>query len=551
MKKGLARIISSKLIGRSVLLSLCLFFTAYCHLPTAYCFAQEGVRTDLPLGGELRVVNRHGGVRVEVWKEKFVSVTAQIEGARPARSPVVIERTEQLLSIGVAAQETSNPSRVDLILNIPKRTKAEIITSDGAVDLTGVPASLSVESELGDIRANFSQASNATVTTTTESGKMTAATNCLPASARDVMDDHQAVCRIGAGGNPVRLRSKSGRITLVSAEAAKNESASPEERKAPMLIGATGNEKGAGTPATDAKEAQEVSDDDVVRVDTELVTVNVSVVDRASNRGLVGLTQNDFKIYEDRGEQQIAHFESSSAPFNLVLLIDLSGSTREVVNLIRAAALRFVAAARPNDRIAVITFADTPVVVSTLTSDRELLRQRINSIEQPKGSTKLYDSVAFALDEVLKESKDTRRNAIVLMSDGLDSVLPNVEGEGSKLDYKDLLWRVREFDGVIYSLWLNTEYESLSDKDIQPETFDLAHDRLVELAETGGGVFYEVEKLEDLAGAYERVVADLGTVYSLSYKPMNTVRDGKWRMIRVAVSRPNSVARGKRGYYAK
>ncbi|MGA9994865.1 MAG: hypothetical protein WBP93_05595, partial [Pyrinomonadaceae bacterium] len=102
-----------------------------------------------------------------------------------------------------------------------------------------------------------------------------------------------------------------------------------------------------------------------------------------------------------------------------------------------------------------------------------------------------------------------------------------------------------------YSLWLNTEYEALSDKDVQPETFDLAYDRMKELAEEGGGIFYEVEKLEDLAGAYERVVADLGTVYSLSYRPTNKARDGKWRAIRLAVSRPNAVARGKRGYYAK
>jgi len=90
----------------------------------------------------------------------------------------------------------------------------------------------------------------------------------------------------------------------------------------------------------------------------------------------------------------------------------------------------------------------------------------------------------------------------------------------------------------------------LSDLDVQPETVDLAHDRMKELSEAGGGMFYEVEKLEDLAGAYERVVTDLGTVYSLGYRPTNSVRDGKWRAIRIAVARPGAVARGKRGYYA-
>jgi VWFA-related protein len=220
--------------------------------------------------------------------------------------------------------------------------------------------------------------------------------------------------------------------------------------------------------------------------------------------------------------------------------------------LIRESALRFVNAARPGDRIGIITFGSVNVVVSPLTNDREALRRSINGIDKHQGSTNLYDALNFTMDEMLKTAKDSRRNAIVLMSDGLDSTMANVPGDGSKLDYKELLGRVREFDGVLYSLWLNTEteYSSLSELDIQPETFDLAHDRMKELGEAGGGIFYEVEDLADLAGAYERVVADLGTVYSIGYRPTNKQRNGKWRAIRVAVSRPNAVARGKRGYYA-
>jgi hypothetical protein len=99
-------------------------------------------------------------------------------------------------------------------------------------------------------------------------------------------------------------------------------------------------------------------------------------------------------------------------------------------------------------------------------------------------------------------------------------------------------------------LWLDTEYQALSPLDTQPEAFDAGHDRMREMADTGGGVFYEVDRLEDLAGAYERVVADLGTVYGLAYRPTNKVRDGKWRAVRVNVVRPSAVARGKRGYYA-
>ena len=156
------------------------------------------------------------------------------------------------------------------------------------------------------------------------------------------------------------------------------------------------------------------------------------------------------------------------------------------------------------------------------------------------------------MDEVFREAKDSRRNAIVVMSDGLDSALPNVTGEGSQLSYEEAIRRAKEFDGVIYSIWTDTQsYEPLSPGDIQQETFDLAHDRMKEFADVGGGVFYECEKLEDLAGAYERVVADLGMVYTLGYRPTNKTRDGSWRAIRVNINRQNTVARGKRGYYAK
>lgn len=321
--------------------------------------------------------------------------------------------------------------------------------------------------------------------------------------------------------------------------------------KQPELIGVNNAKSPAGTPAKET-ENTEISEGDVIRVDSQLVTLNISVIDRGTNRGLMDLSQSDFKLFEDGQEQRIVQFESSSAPFDMVLLIDLSGSTREVVKLIRAAALRFVDAARPADRIAVIVFAGEAKIISELTADRELLRQRIETIDTARGDTKLYDATNFAMSEVLKQSKKSRRTAIVLMSDGLDGTIPGISGQqGSlKYSYAETLRNIQEFDGVLYTLWLNTEYEAMSPEDTQPEAFDMGHDRMKEMADAGGGIFYKVERLADLAGAYEQVVADLGTVYSLAYRPSNNVRDGHWRAIRIGVNRPNAVPRGKHGYYA-
>jgi len=358
-------------------------------------------------------------------------------------------------------------------------------------------------------------------------------------SARSLRGTFQQ--RVGNGDRKIDIQTETGAIILAPTNP------SPKE---PELLGASGPKRSAGTPA-DPVTNDEISEGDVIRVDSQLVTLNISVVDRSTNRGFTGLVQTDFKLFEDGEEQRIVQFESSSAPFDLVLLIDLSGSTKDVVKLIRAAAIRFVEAARPADRIGVITFAGDARVVSQLTADRELLRQRIETIDTARGDTKLYDATNFAMEEVLKESKKSRRCAIVLMSDGLDGTIPGVSGQqGSRRSYPETLRNIQEFDGVLYTLWLNTEYEAMSPLDTQPEAFDAGHDRMKEMAEAGGGVFYEVERLTDLAGAYEQVVADLGTMYSLAYRPSNSTRDGKWRAIRIGITRTNAVPRGKRGYYA-
>lgn len=514
----------------------------------------DGLRVDLPPGGEIAIINPRGSVTVEVWSEQHVSVAANVKGLKPKKSPVSIKRTEQLLTVSVSPLEVGMLTRVDLTLRIPERSRARVNSQTGDVIVRGLPASLTVENVHGDIRADFPLSGDADIEA---ESPMKGVVSTLPLPASEASGKSVFQARLGAGGKRVRLVSKRGRVALASYGAPKEtmpvvETVRTETSRTPVLIGGDKNRTGAGTPSTPLTSPEEIDEGDIVRVDTELVTLNVSVIDRGTNRGLTGLLEGDFKLYEDGQPQQVAHFESASAPFNLVLLIDLSLSTQDKIALIRDAALQFVAAARPSDRIGIVTFTHDAVIVSPLTSDRAALRQRINAIEKPKGSTNVYDSVAFVMDQVFKDSKDSRRNAIVLMSDGLDSTMENVPGPGSTISHKELLSRAREFDGVIYSLWLNveTEYSSLSPLDIQPETYDLAHDEMEQLADAGGGLFYEVEKLEDLADAYERVVADLGTVYSLSYRPVNRLRDGKWRAIRVAVARPNAVARGKRGYYA-
>ncbi|HXI22809.1 MAG TPA: VWA domain-containing protein [Pyrinomonadaceae bacterium] len=522
----------------------------------------DALHFELPANGNLRVENLRGAVIAEIWNGNYVSVSAISDNGQAVNVPPVVDRGETLLAIRLG-RRTANASPVNLVLRVPARAHLSITTGAGSIEVTGLPAALLAQSGTGEIRLNLPRRAGANVVADSKTGSVVSSITELAANRGAVP---QLRGRIGDGANSIRLYSQAGNIVLAPAvdvtartvqpQAPRTAQLGPTERPRPRqrpdLVGPDRSATPAGTPAPPDNGPVEVSEGDVIRVDTELVSVNVSVVDRGTNRGVNDLTKDDFRLYEDNAPQQIAHFESSSAPFNLVLLIDLSGSTTKVVDLIKSAALHFVDAARPFDRIGVITFAGGQVVVSSLTTDHDALRERIRAIQKPDGSTKLYDSVSFAIDEVFREAKDSRRNAIVVISDGLDSVLPNVTGEGSQTSYEEMIRRAKEFDGVIYSIWTDTQsYEPLSPLDIQQETFDLGHDRMKELSDAGGGAFYESAKIEDLAGSYDRVVADLGTLYTLSYRPTNKVRDGSWRTIRVNTNRPNTVARGKRGYFAK
>ncbi len=506
--------------------------------------AYTGVQIEFPAGGQLRVENQLGDVAAETWKEKYIDVTTS-EGAVPTKaSSVVIENRNQGFVVRVVRRPNLPIVPINLSIKFPESAHVEIITGSGQTLMRGNPSSATIKSDAGDVKVELFDASDADIIARTTRGLIKSE---LPQVVTE--NPHLLQARLGAGAQLLRIDSGTGNITLSEANGSSAVLVSRPSAKPPDSLSADVGTRAAGMPAP-TLDAQEVSEGDIIRVDSQLVTLNMSVIDRNTNRGLLGLTKSDFRLFENGTEQQILQFDSSSAPFDLLLMIDLSGSTREVVKLIRAAALRFVDAARPSDRIGVVTFAGQSSLVSPLTLDRPILRQRINAMDTMAGDTKLYDATDFAMSHSLQETKNPRRTAIILMSDGLDGSIPGVQGNGSRLPYRDLLGRVTEFDGVLYTLWLNTEYEALSPLDTQPEAFDAGHDRMKEMADTGGGVFYEVERLEDLAGAYERVVADLGTVYSLAYRPLDKTRDGKWRAIRVNVALPSAVARGKRGYYA-
>jgi VWFA-related protein len=509
---------------------------------------EDDIKIDIPPDGRVRVDNRFGDVTAEVWEQRYVSVSAAISGSSSAsqnRSPIVIDNRNGFLSVSTSRIPVNSATVIDLTIKVPASANLEVSTAKGKITVRGLSASARLKSVAGDISATLDEPLDVNLTARAVRGVITSGFAEKPGS-----DDHLWQVRLGEGSQrrTIDAETETGRIAVAPMAAKQVSNVKPSG--SPELQGSKTSTKPSGTPES-PNESAELDEGDIIRVDSQLVTLNMSVVDRSTRRGLQGLLRDDFKLFEDGEEQNIVQFDSSNAPFDLVLVMDLSGSTKDVVKLIREAALHFVDAARPSDRIAVITFAADAKVVSPLTADRELLRQRINTIDTDRGDTRLYDATVFAMNEIGRDAKRSRRSAIILMSDGLDGTIPGVSGQyGSQMSYQEALRTIQEFDGVLYTLCLDTFYVAMNPRDTQPEAFDLAYDRMKEMADAGGGTFYEVKRLTDLAGAYEQVVADLGTVYSLAYKPSNKTRDGKWRAIKISVNRSNAVARGKRGYYA-
>lgn len=299
-------------------------------------------------------------------------------------------------------------------------------------------------------------------------------------------------------------------------------------------------------------QAQTPEPTDTIRIDTDLVNVSVSVFSRHASLGKSALEQKDFAVFENGEPQEISFFASAETPFDLVLLLDLSGSTADKIKLIRTSSKRFVDAARPGDRIAIVTFTADVQVVSRLTLDHEALKTSIDQIAKPRGGTNFWDALRFVLEHIVGQSRvEGRRSAVVVMTDGVDNALPDVFGDGSVTTFAELIEVVRHSDTIVLPIYLDTVKEGRHNG-TPASAYALAAQQLSELASESGNSVYQARKVKDLDGAYAQVIRDLSTVYSIGYRPANRVRDGSWRAVAVQlVGRPELVARARRGYYAK
>jgi Ca-activated chloride channel family protein len=307
--------------------------------------------------------------------------------------------------------------------------------------------------------------------------------------------------------------------------------------------------------------------DEVIKTDTSLVQLNVGVVDRQGH-AITTLSQGDFVVYEDGVKRPIQHFESTDAPFSLVLLLDMSGSTVNFRQQIRSAALRFLDALGPEDRVAVIQFSGKGVkLLAGFGTDRRKTAYAITTLAEGAGETPLYESLKLSLRELDREGK--RRKAIVVLTDGIDtqarksdrelvqkapeSQVGNVIKAESYSQLNTVLTNADRLGVTVFPLALpsgDPKRLPLPDPLITAQ-YEAARIRLQLLADRTGGRLNEIHSLDEMPRLYVEVAADLRSLYSITYQPQNPAsHDGKWREIRIEVARADLVARTKPGYYA-
>ena len=357
-----------------------------------------------------------------------------------------------------------------------------------------------------------------------------------PIEGQERVDERRRQYGLAPLADQIRMLERTYRLPLVK---------SPGSLAREYADGA--NAAAVARAASGLFDGEAVGEDEVVRVEANLVSLNVSVYSNKLKKHVSTLGQKDFAVFEDGREEAVTFFATTDVPFDLVLLLDLSGSTAGKRDLIRQTTRRFVEAARPADRLAVVTFSDYVQVISPLTGDRRRLLESVSKIEGTGGSH-VWDALKFTLDRVVGPKENERRRAVVMMTDGADNALMGFGGPGSKIQYGDLLEAVRQTDTLVIPIYLDTEH----DDPLSKRVYESARRTLSMLADESGGLYYKARRLEDLEGVYGQVIADLGKVYSLGYKPTNDRRDGLWREVSIRIrDRPDLSARARPGYYAK
>lgn len=277
-----------------------------------------------------------------------------------------------------------------------------------------------------------------------------------------------------------------------------------------------------------AQQQQSSDDDEVVRVNTDLVVLNVTVAD-SNGKYAHGLKRSDFKLFEDGREQTITSFSAEETPFAAAVLLDTSGSMESRITMARSAAIRFLDGLREEDVAAVYHFDSKIEQVQEFSSSRDLAPVAFNLTA--KGMTALNDAVIKAARDLSERAE--KRRAIIVLSDGADTY--------SSASMDKALANAIAAGATIYTV----DMSQVGSKDRQ-----MGASALRNFATKSGGRYVSTPGGQMLREAFASIVEELSNQYTLTYKPTNRARDGRWREVGVKLERAELAARTRKGYRA-
>lgn len=279
------------------------------------------------------------------------------------------------------------------------------------------------------------------------------------------------------------------------------------------------------------------------RAGVDLVSLNVVVLD-TQQQFVGGLTAGNFAVYEDGVQQNVSFFAAAELPLDLAVLLDTSASMRGKIATAQKAAIGFVSALRPVDRLLVIDIKDSSRVLTPLSHDLNAAKDAILATF-PAGSTAIYNGLYLTLKEMTRHRQaenGLRRQALVLLSDGDDTT--------SIVAYDDVMELARRTGISIYTIMLRSSRFDSQIARGNPESSKSEYAMKALAQETGGRSFFALE-IADLAGVYKSISQELASQYALGYMSTNQRRDGAYRRVNVRIiDRDNAQPRTRAGYLA-
>ena len=502
----------------------------------------------------LTVKSRNGKVSVVAAEDLQKKLTIEAKSTGAAVDPSDVTTIAKGNQVNIEVKDRSEKDRIDLIVRIPVRSKVKVETQAGAVDVIGNLESAEVSSNTGTIHAdvpldalkfNFMwQASKPRYLSDVElpeikekrggvysvSGKLGEEKPEKEQRVQLNFVTQRGVMLLNVDPNmvPTDLRER----PLTEAARAIVRSGDSElidaiRKVSPKLFGDFARTlpppEREPTLVRRAPPGQFVSS-----ASPQLMRFNASVTDR-HGRAIGGMKESDFTVYENGEERRVTNVAQTNEPFNLVLLLDVSGSVEERIDFIRKAARDFLNTASPQDRIAIISFRDDIQIISDFTTDRRFLSKKLDEIDAG-GATALYDALGFVLADTLRKVRG-ERTAIVVLSDGDDNK--------SFVPFPAILDAIAESGALIYPLYVPSGLIPESTVPRPEATLDPLRTRYLtlttraeqegkQLATVSGGVYYPIRQLRDLQRAYDDVVVQLRTAYTITYasnsRPSNSPR---------------------------